>query len=91
MKKVEVRPVRGGRTKLVPPRYADMLVRLGKYERVDAVAAATAPQGDGFDDLPYNELRSLAAARGVEPEGGRKREHYVRALRGYNRRDMRAR
>ena len=86
---VRIRPIKfRGRTKSVPAKQADALVRLGLYAYADDPAPK--PKGDGLEDLSYAELRELAAKREVEVSG-RKKDDYITALRGYNRRDMRAR
>jgi hypothetical protein len=98
--RVRIIPTRGGRERLAKPNLADALVRTGRYRRADLraeeptpaptppkPAPVTEPEGDEFDAMSYNDLRSLAAEQEVEVEG-RKKDDYASALREYSRRDL---
>jgi hypothetical protein len=84
MKKVKIIPRKGGRPRLASEQLADALVRLGTHTYAELTVKTPA-----LEEMDYNELRALAARRGVTADG-RKKEDYIKALRSYNRRDMQA-
>lgn len=92
MEKIAIKSQRSGRTKMVGQRLAARLIGRGwtyaARPAPEVEPEPVAPTEKDIEDLSYNELRTIAADLGVEPEG-RKKADYVEALR-YNRRDMRA-
>jgi hypothetical protein len=97
-----------GRRKAVSPRDARLLVALGKAKLVEdepkraAAARSQTPPAADLAELPYTEIRALAAEHEVEAES-RKKDDLVEALqeagveppkpkrkRTYKRRDIKA-
>jgi hypothetical protein len=93
MKRIRIRNKQSGHEKDVRPRYARILVELGRWEYADAPRKRERPPRDpqpqdSIDEMSYNDLRRYASENDIEVDG-RKKDDYLRAIR-YHRRDMRA-
>lgn len=78
----------------VPERYARAWLHRGFAALPDDDQAVVEAQADAgsFEDMNYNDLRSLVSERGLKPKG-RKKVDLIAALESpekYRRRDMRA-